>query len=137
MARTSWTNDDQPLLCGHVRAYKDNQAEQYVVETTKYNPAGSGLEVCRAKFGRAAEVRAILALADLLKRAEPFVALGQELAMADADAPLISHTGVELEITVGDCQRLAEAWAKAYPPTMEIPQGARIRKRSGRKYRPR
>ena len=49
MARTFSTND--PLLAGHVRVFKDNVAEEYVIETTKYNPAGSGLEVCRLKFG--------------------------------------------------------------------------------------
>jgi hypothetical protein len=66
MAPTSW-NENGPLLAGPVRAYQDNVAAQIVIETTKFHPAGSGLEICRLEFGRAREARAILALADLLR----------------------------------------------------------------------
>ena len=66
MAPISW-NPDGPLLAGPVRAYTDNVAEQIVIETTKFHPAGSGLVICRLEYGRAREARAILALADLLR----------------------------------------------------------------------
>jgi hypothetical protein len=83
-----------------------------------------------------ADARMIKALPALLKDAEPFAALGKELAQGDPDAPLITDTAVKLEITVGDVQRIAEACAKAFPPAQTIPPGARIRRGSGRKFRP-
>jgi len=137
MAPTSW-NDPEPLLSGPVRAYKDNEAAQIVVETTKFNRAGSGLEVCRLEFGRAAEARAILALGDLLKSAEPFAALGKKLDLgnADAEAPLLTNAALQMEITVGDVQRIMAAWAKAFPAVLEIPAGARLRRGPGKKARP-
>lgn len=136
MARTSSTND--PLLAGHVRVFKDNVAGQFVVETTKYNAAGSGLEVCRAELGRAADVRAILALPLLLKAAEPFAALGEalDLEKANAEAPLFSNEILGIEITVGDVQQIMAACAKAYPPFMELPPGARLKRGSGKRSRP-
>ena len=138
MARTFSTND--PLLAGHVRVFKDNVAEEYVIETTKYNPAGSGLEVCRLKFGRAADARVMLAFADLLKAAEPFANLGKalDLGKADAEAVLLSNAALNMVITVGDVQRIMAACAKVFPPAMEIPPGARLKKGAGnRPSRPR
>ena len=131
------SSNEGPLLAGSVRAYKDNKAEQIIVETTKFNPAGAGLEICRMGFDRAAEARAILALPDLLKGAEPFAALGRELAEGDGDAPLITDPRVKLEIPVGDVQRIAEAWARAFPPAQDMPPGARLRRGLRRKFRPR
>ncbi|MGC2080577.1 MAG: hypothetical protein WA728_32105 [Xanthobacteraceae bacterium] len=128
MARTSSTNE--PLPAGHVRVYKDNVAEEHVIETTKFNHAGSGLEVCRLKFGRAGDARAMLALADLLKAAEPFTSLGKvlDLEKANAEAPLFSNEVLGIEITVGDVQRIMAACAKARPPEIEIPPGARLKR---------
>jgi hypothetical protein len=134
MAPTSW--NDGPLLAGPVRAYKDNACEQIVIETTKFNPAGSGLEVCRLEFGRASEARAILALADLLNGAEPFAKLGRVLADADAEAPLITHPALKLEITVGDMQRMAAACARVFPPPEAVQPRARIKRGQKRKFRP-
>jgi len=134
MAPTSW--NDAPLLAGPVRAYKDNACEQIVIETTKFNPAGAGLEVCRLEFGRAGEARAILALGDLLNTAEPFAKLGRELADADPDAPLITHPALKLEITVGDMQRMAAACARAFPPPDAVPSRARVKRGPKRKFRP-
>jgi len=130
------SSNEEPLLAGAVRAYKDNKAEQIVVETTKFNPGGACLEICRMGFDRAAEARAILALGDLLKGAEPFAALGRELAEGDGDAPLITDPRVKLEITVGDVQRIAEAWARAFPSAQDMPPGARLRHGLRRKFRP-
>jgi hypothetical protein len=135
MAPISW-NENSPLLAGPVRAYQDNVAGQIVIETTKFHPAGSGLEICRLEFGRAREARAILALADLLRGGQAFVPLGKKLEEADPDAPLITDTAIKLEITVGDVQRIAGACVKAFPPVVEIPPGARIKRGSGRKLRP-
>jgi hypothetical protein len=87
-------------------------------------------------FDRASEARAILALPDLLKSVEPFAALGRALAEGDSDAPLITDPGVKLEITVGDLQRIAEAWARAFPPAQDMPPGARLRRGLRRKFRP-
>lgn len=136
MARTFSTNE--PLLAGHVRVWKDNVAEEFVIETTKFNHAGSGLEVCRLKFGRAADARVVLAMADLLKAAEPFAGLGKALDLdkADAEAPLLSNAALNMVITVGDVQRIMAACAKACPPPMEIPPGARLKRGSGSKFRP-
>ena len=133
---TSWNERPEPLLSGPVRAYTDNAAKQIVVETTKFNPAGSGLEVCRLAVGRVAEARAIVALPDLLKGVEPFAALGRELAQEDGEAPLITDPAVKLEITVGDLQRIAEAWARAFPPAQDMPPGARLRRGLSKKFRP-
>jgi hypothetical protein len=138
MARTSWNEPAEPLLTGHARGYRDNAAQQIVIETTKYNPAGSGLEICRMEFGRAAEARAILALADLLEAAEPFATLGKrmELDKADAEAPLLTNAALQMVITVGDVQRIMAACEKVYPPQMEIPPGARLRRGAGKRQKP-
>jgi hypothetical protein len=138
MARTSWNEPPQPLLTGHARGYRDNVAQQIVIETTKYNPAGSGLEICRMEFGRAAEARAILALADLIKAAEPFAALGRKLDLgsADGEAPLLSNVALQMEITVGDVQRIMAACEKVFPPQMEIPPGARLKRGKRQKPKP-
>jgi hypothetical protein len=137
MARTSSQNE--PLLAGHTRVWKDNVAEEFVIETTKFNHAGSGLEVCRLKFGRSADARAILGLADLLKSAEPFAALGKSLDLekANAEAPLFSNEVLGISITVGDVQKIMAACAKAIPPQIELPPGARLKRGSGHKPRPR
>jgi hypothetical protein len=112
------------------QVFKDNTAGHYVIETTKFNPAGSGLEICRLEFGRAADARAILGLGDLLKAAAPFAALGEalDLGNADAEAPLLSNPVLQMVITVGDVQRIMAACAKAYPPPVEIPPGARLKR---------
>ena len=135
MARTSWNEPLDPLLTGHVRAYKDNAAGQIVIETTKFNHGGSGLEICRLEFGRAAEARAMLAFADLLKAAEPFANLGKalDLGKADAEAVLLSNAALNMVITVGDVQRIMAACAKVFPPPMEIPPGARLKKGAGKR----
>ena len=126
------SSNDGRLLTGGVRAYKDDKAKQIIVETTKFNPPGAGLEICRMGFDRAAEARAILALPHLLKDAEPFAALGRELENADGDAPLITHTAVELEM-VGDVHRIAQAHARAFPPMQDVParRGPKRRHRPG------
>jgi len=69
----------------------------------------------------------------LLKDAEPFAALGRELENADGDAPSITHTAVELEITVGDVHRIAQAHARAFPPMQDVParRGPKRRHRPG------
>ena len=42
------SSNDGPLLTGPVRAYKDHKAKFIVVETTKDNAAGSGLQFSRS-----------------------------------------------------------------------------------------
>ena len=135
MVPTSLMNDG-PLLIGPVRAYPDHKADWIVIETAKDNPHGYGKVVCWVPMSGMADARMIKALPALLKEAEPFAALGRELAQGDADAPLIMAPTVQLEITVGDLQRIAEACAKAFPPKVEIPPGVRVKRRSGRKHKP-
>jgi hypothetical protein len=134
MARTSSKKGkpQPPLLTGPVRAYKDNAAGQIVVETTKFNLAGSDLEVCRLEMGRAADARMIVALPSVMKFAEAFAVLGQRLEGADADAILITHEMAAMEITVGEAQNLAKAWISAFPPVTDgpayrVPRGAKPR----------
>ena len=55
--------------------------------------------------------------------------LGKKLEEADPDDPLITDTEIKLEITVGDVQRIAGACVKAFPPVVEIPPGARIKRK--------
>jgi hypothetical protein len=137
MAPPVW-NREGPLLAGPVRVYKDNEAEHFVIETTKFNPAGSGLEICRLEFGRSADARVLLAFGDLLKAAEPFAELGHrlDLANADSEAPLLTNAALNMVVTVGDVQRIMAACAKVYPPVVEIPPGARLKRGSGRSLKP-
>lgn len=135
MARTSSRKDKPgpPLLTGPVRAYKDNAAGQIVIETTKYNVAGSDLEVCRLELGRAADARMIVALPSLMKFAQAFALLGQHLEEAESEAVLITHEMAGVEITVGEAQNLAKAWEAAFPP---IAEGSGFRPPRGAKPRP-
>jgi hypothetical protein len=129
MARTSSKADKgPPLLTGSVRAYKDNVAGQIVIETTKFNHAGSGLEICRLELGRAAEARMIVAIGDIMRNAERFAGWGDKLEGADPEAVLIWDPSIELDIKVGDALRLAAAYARALPPDLVLPAGARLRK---------
>jgi hypothetical protein len=135
MALTS-SMSDGPLLIGPVRAYPDHKADWIVIETAKDNPHGFGKVVCWVPMSGMADARMIKALPDLIKDAEPFAALGRELAEGDSDAPLIIAPTVKLEITVGDLQRIAVACAKAFPPKVDKPPGVRVKRRSGRKHKP-
>jgi hypothetical protein len=130
---TSWS--DGPLLDGPVRAYRDHKAKQIVIETTKDNPAGAGLEICRLASGRVNDARAIVALPYLLSGALPFAALGN-LVDGEGGDPLIMAPVAQLEITVGDIQRIAEARARAYPPVGPAQSKPKVRRSSGRKLRP-
>jgi hypothetical protein len=133
-AMTSW--NDGPLLTGPVRAYKDNKAHCIVIETTKDNAAGCGLQVCIVELDCVREARVIVAIPDLLRGLEPFAALGRRLAEADGDAPLITDTGVKLEITVGDMQRIAAACAKVFPPEEKAAGGRGMRRSPAKRFRP-
>jgi hypothetical protein len=130
------SSNDGPLLTGPVRAYKDHKAKCIVVETTKENPAGYGLQVCILEMECVMEARVIVAIPEVLRGLEPFAALGRLLAEADGDAPLIMDTGAKLDITVGDLQRVAAACAKVFPP--EQPRAPRPKMRRGpkRRYKP-
>jgi hypothetical protein len=128
--------NDGPLLTGAVRAYPDHKADWIVIETAKDNPHGYGKVVCWVPMSGMADARMIKALPDLLKDAEPFAALGRELAQEDGDAPLIMAPTVKLEITVGDLQRIAAACAKAFPPKMDIPPGVRVKRGSRKAFKP-
>ena len=131
---TSWAKG--PLLAGPVRAYRDHKAKQIVIETTKENRAGAGLEICRLDFSRVDDARAIVALPYLLREAGPFAALGDQVA-GEGDEPLIMAPVARLEITVGDIQAIAEARARAFPPEETVQPRRRARRRSsGRKSRP-
>jgi hypothetical protein len=127
---------DGPLLAGPVRAYRDHKTKQIVIETTKDNPAGAGLEICRLGSDRVNDARAIVALPYLLRETLPFAALGN-LVDGEGDDPLIMAPVAELEITVGDIQRIAEARARAYPPVEPAQSKPKVRRSSGRKFRPR
>jgi hypothetical protein len=101
------SSNDGTLLAGPVKAYRDHKAHCIVIETTKENPAGYGLQVCMLELDCVKEARVIVAIPDLLKGLEPFAALGRRLAEADGDAPLITDTCAKLDITVGDLQRVS------------------------------
>ncbi len=130
---TSWA--DGPLLAGPVRAYRDHKARVIIIETTKENRAGEGLEVCRVGFDRVDEARAIVALPYLLRDAQPFAALG-DLVDGEGEEPIIVAPAARLEITVGDIQRIAQARARAFPPVEAAQAKPKVRHSSGRKHRP-
>lgn len=130
------TSSNDPLLIGPVRAYKDHKAHCIVIETTKDNPAGYGVQVCILELECVSEARVIVAIPDILRGMEPFAALGRRLAEADGDAPLITDVCAKLDITVGDLQRVATACARVFPPAE--PAHARAPRRRGpkRKFKP-
>ena len=57
---------------GPVRAYRDHEAGEIVIETTEGNNAGSGIEICRLSGDRVREAMAIVALPDLIGAGAPF-----------------------------------------------------------------
>ena len=130
------SSNDGPLLAGPVRAYKDHKAGLIVIETTKDNAAGYGLQVCTLDLYSVSEARVIVAIPEILRGLEPFAALGRRLAEADGDAPLITDTGAKLDITVGDLQRVAVACAKVFPPAETIPPGARLKRGPRKGFKP-
>jgi hypothetical protein len=133
---TSWNNRlPAPLLSGPVRAYEDHKADWIVIETTKDNPRGAGQVVCWVPMTGVGDARMITALPELLRNAVPFAALGRELAEDDAESPLISDPAAQLEIMVGDVQRIAAAVAKAFPPVDEA-GAAQMQRGPRRRYRP-
>ena len=81
------------------------------------------------------DARAIVALPYLLRDAGPFAALG-DLVAGEGDEPLIMAPVARLEITVGDIHAIAEARARAYPPVESAEPKAKVRRPSGRKFRP-
>jgi hypothetical protein len=130
------SSNDGPLLTGPVRAYKDHKAQSIIIETTKDNAAGYGLQVCTLDLYSVSEARVIVAIPDILRGMEPFAALGRRLAEADGEAPLITDACAKLDITVGDLQRVAAACARVFPPAE--PAQARAPRRRGpkRKFKP-
>jgi hypothetical protein len=130
------SSNDGPLLAGPVRAYKDHKAELIVIETTKDNAAGYGLQVCTLDMYSVSEARVIVAIPEILRGLEPFAALGRRLAEADGDAPLISDACAKLDITVGDLQRIATACAKVFPPAEHAAARPKMRRGPKRRYRP-
>jgi len=97
------SSNDGPLLTGPVRAYKDHKAGAIIIETTKDNAAGFGLQVCMLDLYSVSEARVIVAIPELLRGLEPFAALGGAWPEADGDAPLITDACAKLDITVGIC----------------------------------
>jgi hypothetical protein len=130
------SSNDGPLLTGPVRAYKDHKAKCIVVESTKDNPAGYGLVVCTLDLFSIREARVIVAIPDILKGLEPFAALGRRLAEADGDAPLITDACAKLDITVGDLQRVAAAYARVFPPVEQGAATPKMRRGPKRRYKP-
>ncbi len=132
-AMTSWT--EGPLLAGPVKAYRDHKAKQIVIETTKENRAGAGLEICRLPLSRVDDARAIVAVPYLLRDTKQFAALG-DFVDGEGEEPLIMAPAAQLEITVGDIQLVAEARAKAFPPVETMEPKTKVRRKTGRKFRP-
>lgn len=130
------SSNDGPLLAGSVRAYKDHKAGLIVIETTKDNAAGYGLQVCTLDMYSVSEARVIVAIPEILRGLEPFAALGRRLAEADGDAPLITDGYAKLDITVGDLQRIAAACAKVFPPAGHAAARPKMRRGPKRRYRP-
>jgi hypothetical protein len=128
--------NDGPLLAGPVRWFKDHKAHCIVIETTKENPAGYGLQVCILELECVMEARVIVAIPEILLGLEPFAALGRRLAEADGDAPLITDVCAKLDIPVGDLQRIATACAKVFPPTEPAAARPKMRRGPKRRYRP-
>ncbi len=97
---------------GPVRAYRDHKAKQIVIETTKDNNEGSGIEICRLPMNLMREAMAIVALPDLIKAGAPFAALGILVMEANPQDPLISHHD-DVHVSVADAHRMTDAIERA------------------------
>ena len=97
---------------GPVRAYRDHEAGEIVIETTEGNNAGSGIEICRLSGDRVREAMAIVALPDLIGAGAPFAALGILVMDADPRDPLIAHED-DVHVSVADAHRMTDAIERA------------------------
>ena len=97
---------------GPVRAYRDREPKEIVIEATKDNQEGSGIEICRLPMDRVREAMAIVALPDLIKAGAPFAALGIMVMEADPQDPLISHED-DVHVSVADAHRMTDAIERA------------------------
>ena len=95
-----------------MRAYRDHAADQIVIETTKDNREGAGIEICRLPMDRLREAMAIVALPDLIKAGAPFAGLGILVMEADPRDLLISHEE-DVHVSVGDAHRMTDAFESA------------------------
>jgi hypothetical protein len=75
---------------GPVRLYRDRKAREIVIETTKDNAEGCGIEICRLPESRIREAQAIANLPGLIKAGGPFAALGIMVMGAKPEDPLIA-----------------------------------------------
>ena len=97
---------------GPVRAWRDHEADQIVIKTTKDNQEGPGIEICRLPMDRLREAMAIVALPDLIRAGGPFAACGIMVMEADPEDPLIAHEeGVH--VSVADAHRMTDAIERA------------------------
>ena len=94
-----------------------------MIETTKGNNAGSGIEICRLGGDRMREAMAIVALPDLIKAGAPFAALGILVMEADPQDPLISHEE-DVHVSVADAHRMTDAIERA----VVLPERRRLAK---------
>src|SRR5271165_3292133 len=84
--------DDSSLFQrGPVRLYRDRKAREIVIETTKDNAEGCGIEICRLPESRLREAQAIANLPALIKAGGPFAALGIMVMEARPEDPLIYY----------------------------------------------
>ena len=97
---------------GAVRAYRDRVTQQIVIETTKDNGEGAGIEICRLPMDRLREAMAIVALPDLIKAGAPFAACGIMVMEADPEDPLITHEE-DVHVSVADAHRMTDAIERA------------------------
>jgi hypothetical protein len=97
---------------GPVRAYRDRKAQEIVIETTKFNEEGAGIEICRLPMDRMREAQAIVALPDLIKAGGPFAALGIMVMAAEPEDDLLWHDD-DVHISVADAHRMTDAMERA------------------------
>ncbi len=134
MRMKSRTEDNCSLFQrGPVRLYRDRKARQIVIETTKDNAEGCGIEICRLPESRLREAQAIANLPGLIKAGGPFAALGIMVMEANPEDPLIYYEE-DVHVTVQQAHDFTDALERVIvPPERRRPKpwhtdrGAKLR----------
>ncbi len=90
-----------------MRLYRDRKAGEIVIETSKDNAEGCGIEICRLPESRIREAQAIANLPGLIK-AGPFAALGIMVMEANPEDPLIYYEE-DVHVTVQQAHEFTDA----------------------------
>ena len=100
---------------GPVRLYRDRKARQIVIETTKDNAEGYGIEICRLPKSRMREAQAIANLPGLIRAGGPFAALGIMVMEANPEDPLIYYEE-DVHVTVQQAHAFTDALERVVVP---------------------